>query len=53
MVCSDCEGEAGFYSLIVGAGESRAAIMEMALRAGRGQGEDGSVLLASWRSSGR
>ena len=42
-MCSICEGEAGFYSLIVRAEVTDRALMEVALRAAKGQGDDGEV----------
>jgi hypothetical protein len=50
MVCSECLGRGSFYRLIEGQGEVTVAIMEVALWAAKGQGEDGELFLASWRA---
>ena len=48
-MCSIGEGKAGFYSLIMEAEVTDGALMEVALRAAKGQGDGGSVL---WRARG-
>ena len=52
MVCSIGEGEAGFYRRARGAEVTDGLIMEVALRALKGQGEDSMRFRALWRCSG-
>ena len=47
-MCSDCEGEAGFYSLHGEGGEAHGSTMEVSFQWVKGQGEGGVVFTASW-----
>ena len=51
MVWRLSTGECSFYRFIEGQREVTVAIMGVALWAAKGQGEDGVLFRASWRSS--
>ena len=53
VLCSETRGKGGFYSLIVEAEGSRAAMLSWLFWSAKGQGELRVGFLASWRSSER